>query len=181
MAGPPQHPGSPTDPQLPGSHRLPAVLETSFWVAACRAEVAANCLDYFDLIVPPQVEAELTARQAGLPRREYPYATLFRQLRHRMRDAPAGAPPPLSILGPGEAAAIPLAQALAAVLLINEHRAAAYARSLAITVITVPSVIVMLRSLEVISDRAARRKLELISRITTPDFLAEAHRLLDAL
>ena len=36
--------------------RIVAVLETWFWIAAYQAEVAANCLDLFDIIIPQAVE-----------------------------------------------------------------------------------------------------------------------------
>ena len=41
--------------------RIPAVLDTSFWVLAYRAEIAANCLDLFDIIVPKAVAVEIMA------------------------------------------------------------------------------------------------------------------------
>lgn len=163
------------------STRPQAILETSFWVAACRAEAAANCLDFFDLVVPIEVEAEIRAPQPDFPSREYLYTTLFRQLRDKMRDPPEDAPPPLRVLGKGEAAAIPLAQSLSAVLLINEYRGAEYAKNLGLQVVTVPSFIVALRNFDLISDRAARRKLELIAPITAPAYIREAQQLLDAL
>lgn len=145
------------------SGRVPAVLDTSFWVAAYRAEIAANSLDLFEIVVPRAVEAEIMAVQAAAPRREYPYATLFRHLRDRMRSAPAQLTDPLPLFGPGEAEAIALARELGVLLLINEHRAADYARNLGTLVVTVPAVIVALRAEDVISDRAARRKLALIA------------------
>lgn len=157
-----------------------AVLETSFWVAACRAEVAANLLDLFGLVVPAAVEAELLATDPDYPTREYAYATLFRQLRGRMEDQPEDAPPPLPQFHSGEAAAISLAQYLTLPLLVNERKAAAYARNHGLMVFTVPMTIVDLRAREVVSDRAARRKLELIASMTSPAFIAEALSLLSA-
>ncbi len=50
----------------PKQRRL-AALETSFCVVACRAEVAATCLDYLDVVVPRGVEAEIVAPQAASP------------------------------------------------------------------------------------------------------------------
>lgn len=161
--------------------RLRAVLETSFWVAAHRAEVAANSFDFFAMVVPAAVQEEILATQVGHPFREYPYATLFRQLRHRMIDPPADSPPAISRFGPGEAAAIALAGSLPAILLINEHPDAQYARNLGIPVVTVPSFIVTLRGLDLISDRAARRKLELIGPVTSPRYITEARQFLDYL
>jgi predicted nucleic acid-binding protein len=162
------------------AERILAVLDTSFWVLAYRAEIAANCLDLFDMVVPKAVEDEILARQPGSAAREYPYATLFRHLRHALRS-PTVEVTPLSILGPGEAEAIALAAELEAVLLINERPGLQYARNLGLDVASVPSVIVLLRSQGVISDRAARRKLGLIAANTAPTMIDEAARALDVL
>ncbi|MGE0541606.1 MAG: hypothetical protein AB7R89_15635 [Dehalococcoidia bacterium] len=161
--------------------RVAAVLETSFWIAAYRAEVAANCLDLFEIIVPRAVEREILAVQPSAPRREYPYATLFRHLRVQMSDPSDPAPAPLTIFGAGEAEAIPLAQHLGAALLINERRAAIYASNLAISIVTVPAVVVVLCDQQIISDRAARTKLALIEPITAPEIITDARRALDAI
>jgi len=88
---------------------------------------------------------------------------------------------PLSIFGPGEADAIALATELKAVLLINERPGLQYARNLGLDVASVASVIVLLRSQGVISDRGARRKLGLISPNTSPTIIDEASRALDVL
>jgi len=151
-----------------------AVLETSFWVAAHRAEVAANCFDLFEMVVPRAVEAEILARQEDSSQREYPYATLFCHLRPRMVDPPVPAPPSLSVLGPGEAEAIPLALHLDAILLINERRGARLAADFGVDVLTVPGLIVALRSRGVVGDRAAQRKLDLIAAITSGRMIAHA-------
>lgn len=138
--------------------RILAVLDTSFWAAAHRADVLGNCLDLFAMVVPRAVEAEIRGVQAPGSRQEYPYATLFRHLRSLMLDPPAQAPPPLPIFGAGEAEAIALASHLRADLLINERRAGLHAAGLGIQVFTVPSVIVALYEHEVISRRAAREE-----------------------
>jgi hypothetical protein len=167
-----------------GSHpsqRLRAILETSFWVVADRAEVAANVFDLFELVVPSPVESEIMAVEAGFPGREYPYATLFRRLRSQMHDPPPDPPAPLPILGAGEAAANPLAERLSAWLLINERKGAAYARGLGLYVVTVPTFIVTLRARGTISNRTARRKLALITPVTAPAFISEALEILDLL
>ena len=154
------------------------VLETSYWVAAHRADVAANTLDLYRIVVPPAVEAEILRPEAGHPLREFPYATLFHHLRSRMSDPPVPAPTPLPILGKGEAEAISLAQHLDVALLINERRGRRHARSLDIAVVSVPDVIVVLALRDVISHRAAHRKLDLIAPITPPDLVREARELL---
>ena len=164
-----------------GPGRVLAVLDTSFWVAAYRAEVAANCLDLFQIVVPRAVEAEIRSVEAVAPRREYPYATLFRHLRGQLRDPPPEAPAALPRFGPGEAEAIALAGHLSAVLLINERRGAQYAANLGIRVASVPAVIVALRARDVIGERAARRKLALIEPITAREIVEAARRALAAL
>ena len=161
--------------------RVPAVLETSFWVLAYRAEIAANCLDLFDIVVPDAVADEILAKQSGAAAaREYPYATLFRHLRQQL-TRPTVHVTPVGRFGPGEAHAIALAQELNAVLLINERPGLQFARNLGLDAASVPSVIVLLRSQGVISDRAARRKLGLIAANTAPAIIDEALLALAAL
>jgi len=157
------------------------VLDTSFWIGAYRAEVAANCLDYFEIVVPRAVEGEIRSVQEENPAREYPHATLFRQLRSQMRDPPLAPHPSRSVLGAGEAEAIAIAAGLGSALLINEGRGARYAANRGITVVTVPGMVVALRARNVISDRAARSKLELIESITPRTMIAEAVSALDSL
>jgi predicted nucleic acid-binding protein len=159
--------------------RTLAVLDTSFWVLAYRAEIAANCLDLFDIVVPNAVGDEIMAREP-VAAREYRYATLFRHLRDKLRksDIQLAA---LGRFGQGEAEAIALAAQLGAVLLINERPGAHYAQNMGVVIATVPSVIVLLRSQGVISDTAARRKLALIAANTARPILDDASRALDAL
>ncbi len=155
------------------------MLDTSAWIAAYRAEVAANLLDLFRLVVPA-VAAEIAARDPAFPSREYPYATLFRNLCDRMTVVPATAgPPPLAVFGPGEAAALALAREQGLLVLINEWRAAEHAANLGLRVATIPTVIVRLHLAEVISRRAAQRKLDLIAPITATAYIDEARRLID--
>ena len=91
-------------------------------------EMAANLLDLFRLVVPEAVVAEIMATDPVFPSREYPYATLFRHLRGQMTVVPARAsPPPLSLFGTGEAAALTLAQEQGLLELITEWRAAKHA------------------------------------------------------
>jgi hypothetical protein len=161
--------------------RRAAVLETSFWIAAYRAEVIANCFDIFEIVVPRAVEAEIRSVDPDNPRREFPYATLFRHLRGLLLEPPPEAPTPLPLFGPGEAEAIVLADHLGVHLLINERRAGDYAANLGIAVVTVPAVIVLLRAEGIIGARAAERKLDLISPITAREMVERARRALDAL
>jgi hypothetical protein len=159
----------------PGAEaRVKAVLDTSFWVMAYRADVAANCLDLFDMVPPRAVEAEIAENDPLFPNGEFPYATLFRQLRDRMSNPPDPEPPPLDVLGAGEAAVIPLARLLGVPALINEAKAKKFAVNSGIDVITVPTTIVALFSRGVISNRAAWRKLELIEPNTAAEIIQDA-------
>ena len=160
--------------------RVLAVLDTSFWVLAYRAEIAANCLDLFEIVVPKAVAQEIMAGEAGVATREYPYATLYRHLQPELRTLDVEVSP-LGIFGPGEAEAIALAAQLEAVLLINEKPGMHYARNLGVDVATVPAVIVLLRAQGVISDRAARAKLGLIAANTARTIIEDAARALDTL
>jgi predicted nucleic acid-binding protein len=156
------------------------VLDTSAWVAAYRAEVAANLLDLFRMVVPQAVIDEVAARDPAFPAREYPYATLFRHLAERMTVVPAAeAPEPLPVFGAGEAAALALARGRGCLVLVNEWRAAEHAANLGLRVVTIPTVIVRLHMAGVISRRAAHRKLDLIGPITSAGYLDEARRLVD--
>lgn len=163
------------------SHPLPkrrprAALDTSAWVAAHRASVAANLLDLFRLLVPEAVAEEIIAGNPAFPTWEYPYATLFRILRPRMTLVPAAEVPPLQVLGAGEAAALAVAQAKGALVLVNEWRAVDHAAALGLQPITIPTVIVRLYLGGRISRKAANRKLDLISSITSAAYLADARQ-----
>jgi predicted nucleic acid-binding protein len=143
--------------------------------------VAANCLDLFQMMVPRAVEAEIRAWLMHRPQREYPYATLFRHLRGYLLDPPNLAGRGVAGFGDGEAEAISLARDLGALLLINERPGAAFAMSIGVPVVRVPATILALCSREVISERAARRRLDMIERVTSPPTIAEARAALTAL
>ena len=162
------------------NEQILAVLDTSFWVAGYRAEIVANCLDLLTSSCRARSKLEIRAVQATAPRREYPYATLFRQLRRRMLEPPPDAPQPLPVFGAGEAEAVALAGHLHAVLLINERRAARYAaRTCGSTSSPCPRSLWRSGLKNVIGDRAARRNLALIRSITSPDIVNEALLVLD--
>ena len=149
-------------------------------MAANRCEVAANLLDLFRLVVPQAVVNEIETRDPAFPLREYPYATLFRHLRHHMDVVPAAeSPPPLNVFGPGEAAALALALDRGYLVLVNERRAASHAANLGLRVITIPAVIVRLHLGGVISRQAAHRKLTLAAQVTTPAHVAKAREMVD--
>lgn len=157
-----------------------AVLDTSAWVAAHRATVAANLFDLFNLYVPQTVADEIMAGNPAFPTWEFPYATLFRILRPRVTIVPADAVTPLSSLDAGEAAALALAQAQQALVLVNEWRAIERATGLGLQPVTVPTVIVRLHLAELISRRAAHRKLDLIERITAESYIRDARHRIDS-
>lgn len=150
-------------------------------MSAWRADVAANCLDLFDMIPPKAVEEEIQENDPLFPAGEFPYATLFRHLRDKMIDPPDPGPEPLHLLGHGERAAIPLALHLKVPLLVNEAKAKKYATNAGLTVITVPATIVVLYRHGVISNNAAWRKLELLKGNTAAEIIGDAAAALSAL
>ncbi len=145
-----------------------------------RAEIVANSLDLFEIVVPKAVEDEITARPAGT-NLEFPYSTLFRHLRGKLQHPAGPEPAPVGHFGPGEAAAIALASHLKAYLLVNEHRARVYAVNLGIRTVTVPAAIVALCAQGVITGRAARTKLRLIEANTARQIVADAELALNEL
>jgi hypothetical protein len=138
-------------------------------------------LDLFELVPPRAVQEEIEENDSLVPGGEFPYATLFRHLRDKMVDPPIPEPTPLAIMGPGEAAAIPLAHLLGVPLLVNEARAKKFATNAGVEVLTVPATIVVLYRRGVISNKAAWRKLELVSANTAPDIVRDAATALAAL
>lgn len=148
---------------------------------AWRADIAANCLDLFQMIPPKAVEKEIQEKDPLVPAGEFPYATLFRHLRDKMVDPPNPEPAPLNLFGPGEAAAIALAQQLDLALLVNEAKAMKYATNIGLTTITVPATIVVLYRHGVISNKAAWRKLELLQGNTATEIIGDAAAALSAL
>jgi hypothetical protein len=163
------------------AQRIKAVLETSYWVMAWRADIAANCLDLFQVVPPKAVEEEIQERDPLFPAGEFPYATLFRHLRDKMADPPNPEPKPLNLFGPGEAAAIALARDLSVALLVNEAKALKYATNIGLMAITVPATIVVLYRNGVISNKAAWRKLELLQGNTAAEIIRDAAAALSAL
>lgn len=156
-----------------------AVLDTSAWVAAHRATVAANLFDLFRLYVPQVVADEIMAGHPSFPTWEFPYATLFRILRPQVTIVPANAVTSLPSLDAGEAAALALAQEQQALVLVNEWRAIERATGLGLQPVTVPTVIVRLHLAGQISRRAAHRKLDLIERITAESYIRDARQRID--
>jgi hypothetical protein len=150
-------------------------------VLAWRADVAANCLDLFEMIPPKAVESEIHEKDPLVPAGEFPYATLFRHFRDKMSDPPKPEPKPLNLFGPGEAAAIALAQKLELPLLVNEAKAMKYATNIGLIAITVPATIVVLYRNGIISNKAAWRKLELLQGNTAADIIGDAAAALSAL
>lgn len=139
-----------------------------------RTELAPFLLDRYAVWVPEAVREEILAPDRRYPRREYGYQGLFRYLAVHMQVPPAPGPEPIPRFGPGEAAAIALARAHGKGLLINEARAAEYARSIGVRVLTVPGFVVTLAIAGTLSPSAASEKLRLIEPNTAASLVARA-------
>ena len=77
-----------------------------------RAEVVANCLDLFQIVVPRAVEAEILAPQTGCPIARVSVRHAFSDTCVARCSIPRQRAPPLDRFGVGEAEAITLAQRL---------------------------------------------------------------------
>ena len=128
------------------------------------------------------MDQEITQPDRRSPARLYPDTALFQELRGLMRNPPDTEPAPLSLFGRGEAAAISLAQSLVATILVNDRRPATYARTLGLSVLTIPDMIVLLRIRQFIPNHTARAMLATSQQhVMSPELIAEADRLLDHL
>jgi predicted nucleic acid-binding protein len=161
--------------------RQRAVLETSFWTVGFKVGLIGYVLGVFEVVVPAAVEQEILQPDRVYPDRLYPDTALFQQLRPLLSNPPMAEPPPLPMFGGGEAAAIPLAQELQAALLVNDRRPAAFARNLGVAVVTVPDMIVILRSRELVPDHMARAMLAASQQHGTSPQLVSAAAALSSL
>lgn len=92
---------------------------------------------------------------------------------------PSPEPVPVGRFGKGESAA--LAKHLKAHFVVNEQPAKAYAGNLGLKVTTVPAVIVALFAQGIITEQAARKKLEIVEPNTAPEIISEALLAIEAL
>ena len=166
-----------------GGGKARAVLETSFWTVAFRAQVLPYALLDFDMVVPAAVTRELLFTDRRVPARLYPAAALFTSIHPSLPAPPDPEPAPIPMFWPGEAAAIALAQALPGhVLLINDDRPAACARNLGVPVMTVPESIVRACSGGRVAKHMAHAQLRDCERHgTSPRLVEMARSIIDAL
>ena len=157
----------------------PAVLETSFWTVCHRADLLSYLFDYYDVIAPPAVHDDLLAPDPRFPLRRYGYAELFRLLQGRGLLRVATPERVIGRFGRGEDEAIALAAERGWRLLINDQRPQAFARQQGLMTATVPTFILRLYAHDVISLRAAKRKLSLISEYTSRSVLYPVQQALE--
>ena len=146
--------------------KLPAVLETSFWVLGHRVDVLSYLHRFFMVFVPEAVHSEVLAPDPRYPQRVYGYQEMFALLegeglfsfRNPARNLPR--------FHAGEAAALALALEEGWWLLINEQRALTFARQRGIKAVTVPEFIVYLYEAHILSYRSALSKLDGIASNT---------------
>ena len=153
-----------------------AVLDTSFWTVGHRADVLPYLFEFFTVHVPSAVHAEILAPDRHYPRRRYGYAALFALLE---RYGVLGVSLPARVephFGRGEAEAIALARERGWWLLINDSRPHQAAHERGIEVLSVPAFIRYLFEEAILSAASARRKLELITPVTSETILRPARQ-----
>ncbi|NUQ37715.1 MAG: hypothetical protein HUU23_07920 [Caldilineales bacterium] len=153
---------------------LDASLDTSFWNSAARIGVVPYLFSFFRVHYPPAVEQEIITTSPDETPLIYPQAMLFDVLKQDGRLLASNPENPVGLYGRGEAHAIALAHENAWVLLINDARPLAFARSLGIKCVTVPDFCVFLYSQGKITYPAAKGYLRRLQPNTNPKLIQEA-------
>ena len=158
-----------------------AVLDTSFWVLAHRADVLAFLFRFFAVVVPSAVQTEIQARDPRYPQRVYGYQELFSLMKQQgvltIRDPVQ----PLGQFHAGEAAALALALEENMWLLVNEQSALRFARQHGLKALTVPEFTVYLYEIELLSLRSVQDKLDMISANTGKALMDAARQAVQSL
>jgi predicted nucleic acid-binding protein len=161
--------------------KLPAVIDTSFWVLGHRVDILSYLFRFFTVIVPNAVRGELLAPDPRYPQRVYGYQEIFRLLEGQRALVIRNPTQPLRQFHAGEAAVLALAQEEGWWLLINEQRALTFARQRALKAVTVPEFIVYLYQAHLLSSRSTRVKLEGIAANTGQQVMQAAWHTFEAL
>lgn len=151
-----------------------AVVDTSFWSAACHLGLEAFLYELFSrpLYMPDAVVEEVLRQTPGKPRRVYPYQQRLKIALEDGRIARRNPAEPYDRFGTSERACIGLALEQRCILLINDYRPYDAARRLGIAVMSVPELAVVLAGAGIMATRTARIHLDTL-RDRTSDALIE--------
>lgn len=166
-----------------------AIMDTSFWNAALGARVEMYLPRLFRVVAPPAVGTEILAdRVTG--RGLFPNAEAFRlweSVGVLRVEGPSGGWPTAwgqaAFTGKGEQEVLVLAHERQAIALVNDHRAADFARRKGLAVLDVPSWIVTLAATKAMPMGPAWAGLRYLedTKRTSPALLTTAMALLESL
>lgn len=148
-----------------------ASLDTSFWTSATRIGIAPYLFSFFQVYYCQAVADEIIATDPMITKLIYPQAMLFRVFQEDGRVLKKEPTKPINLYGIGEANAIALALEQEWTLLINDVRPYNYAKSLGITVYSVPDFCLLLYASGKVSYRAFQTNLQKITPVTSPQLI----------
>lgn len=155
---------------------LDASLDTSFWTCASQIGVAPYLFSFFRIHYSQAIEREIVTTNPSETTLIYPQAMLFTIFQEDGRLHRREPTKPLALFGTGEAHAIALAKENNWLLLINDRRPLAFARSLGISTVSIPSFCVLLYSQGKITLAAVNGYLNRLASTTSPVLIAEAEQ-----
>lgn len=161
--------------------KVSAVVDTSFWSAACHLELEVFLYELFarPLFMPAPVINEVLSQPPGKPRRVYPYRQRLKIALEDGRIARRDPVQPYPRYGAGERACIGLAKERDLVLLMNDYRPYAEARRLGISVMSMPELVITLAATGIMAHKAARNHLETLRDRTSDALIDAALRILN--
>jgi predicted nucleic acid-binding protein len=135
-----------------------ATLDTSFWINAFRAGLLIRLGELFHLAVTDAVVEELRypARQLGMPAPDTAMLEEWLASGKLQRENPSRV---LPLFGPGEAAAIALAEEQGYFLLMDDGRPYQYAKARGLRVVGTPDLVVVLYDRQYVTLQEARTML----------------------
>lgn len=138
--------------------QLTATLDTSFWINAFRAGLLTRLAELFRLAVTDAVVEEIRypVRSLGVPSPDVAVLEEWLVRGTLRRENPRRV---LPLFGPGEAAAIALAEEHGYVLLMDDRRPYQYAKARGLRVIGTPDLVVVLYDRQHVTLEEARAML----------------------
>lgn len=143
-----------------------ATLDTSFWINAFRAELLRWLGELFRLAITDAVVEEIRypTRQLGLPSPDTAVLEEWLARGKLRRENPSRT---LPLFGPGEAAAIALAEEQGYFLLMDDGRPYRYAKSRGLRVVGTPDLVVVLYDRQHVTLQEARTMLRSLLGVST--------------
>jgi predicted nucleic acid-binding protein len=143
-----------------------ATLDTSFWINAFRSGLLIWLLELFHLAVTDAVVEEIRypVRRLGVPAPDTAVLEEWLARGTLRRENPSRA---LPLFGPGEAAAIALAEEQGYILLMDDGRPYQYAKARGLRVVGTPDLVVVLYDRQQFTLQEARTMLRSLWGVST--------------